>query len=131
MAGLFATMERPVDLVGENDAKRAREFKGSGTPFLKVPGCKSVEKVFVGGTELPASIKHRFPVDADGKDLVSQEWPMYDLSADEVGTPTLLRSVQSNDGIWQDGISVTVVGEWDDEKKPARAKAPASETVEP
>lgn len=131
MSGLFATMARPEDLVGQDEAKRAREFKGNGTPFLKVPGCKSVEKVFVGGTELPATITQKFPVDADAKDLVSQEWPMYDLSPDETGTPTLLRSTVSNDGIWQDGISITVVGEWDDEKKPARAKASASETVEP
>jgi hypothetical protein len=131
MAGLFATMERPADLVGQDEAKRAREFKGNGTPFLKVPGCKSVDKVFVGGTQIPASVTHKFPVDADGKELISQEWPMYDLTADEIGTPTLLRSVQSNDGIWQDGVSITIVGEWDDEKKPAKAKTPASETVEP
>lgn len=130
MSGLFPTMARPADLVDADDAKRVREFKGDGTPFLKVPGCKSVDKVFVGGVELPATVSHKFPLDADGKDLVAQEWPMYDLAADEAGTPTLLRSVQSNDGIWQDDVRITVLGEWEDEKKPVK-KASASETVEP
>ena len=101
------------------DSASARTFLGSGDAFLKVPGCRSVSRVLVGNIEIPAYITQKFPTDNDAKEHVATDWPLYDLSQDETGQPVLLRSVQSNDGIWQEGVEITVVGEWEPEVEKA------------
>lgn len=120
-SGLFAVaaIAATASMLG-SEAAQARTFEGTGNGFLPLPGCKSVSRVLVGNVEMPAYVSQKFPVDADAKNHVSADWPLYDLSEDETGTPCLMRSVQSNDGIWQAGVQITVVGEWEtpvEEKK--------------
>jgi hypothetical protein len=120
-SGLFAVaaIAATASLLG-SDAAQARTFEGTDNAFLPLPGCKSVSRVLVGNVELPAYVSQKFPLDNDAKDHVTTEWPLYDLAEDDTGTPCLMRSVQSNDGIWQAGVQITVVGEWEplpEEKK--------------
>ena len=124
-AGLFSAPLVPTHIAGD-DAPRAATFTGTGQPYLPVPGFKRVDRVFVSGIELPAYIKQKFPIDSDAKEHVSAEWPLWDLSEDAAGQPVLLRSVQSNDGIWQEGATIVVVGEWDEAAEPAAKKGRAA-----
>lgn len=112
--GLFAVaaLAATASMLGSESAQ-ARTFEGTGDAFLPLPGCKSVSRVLVGNVEIPAYVSQKFPTDNDAKDHVTAEWPLYDLSEDDTGTPCLMRSVQSNDGIWQAGVKITVVGEWE------------------
>jgi hypothetical protein len=112
MTGLFPTRNIEQEQLTTQERLNTREFKGDGTPFLKLPGCVSITRVKVGTTELPPYVTNKFPLDADAKEHVSSDWPLYDLSTDETGTPVLVRSVQSNDGIWQEGVTISVTGEW-------------------
>lgn len=120
-AGLFSAMLVATHVAGD-DAPRAQTFSGTGQPFLPVPGCKRVDRVFVSGIELPAYVTQRFPTDADAKEHVQSDWPLWDLGEDATGQPVLLRSVQSNDGIWQEGAQIVVVGEWEEAEDAAPAR---------
>jgi hypothetical protein len=124
--GLFAVavLAATASVLG-SDAAQARTFQGTGDAFLPLPGCKSVSRVLVGDVELPPYVAQKFPIDNDAKEHVATEWPLYDLSEDDSGTPCLMRSVQSNDGIWQSGVSITVVGEWEEEPK-TKKQVPAN-----
>ena len=130
LAGLFPTSAVATDFLTEEERFSARSFKGEGQPFLVLPGCKSVERVFVGGAEVPAYVTHQIPLDADGKQLKDVEYPLWTLAQADTGETILLRARFSNDGIWQEA-DITVVGEFEEEKKPVKTKAPAPETVEP
>lgn len=112
MTGLFPQRNIEQEELSAQERANTREFRGDGTPFLKLPGCISVSRVIVGTVELPAYVNNRFPLDADAKEHISADWPLYDLSTDETGMPVLVRSVQSNDGIWQEGVTICITGEW-------------------
>lgn len=124
--GLFAVaaLAATASLLG-SDAGQAKTFEGTGDPFLPLPGCKSVHRVLVGNVELPPYVVQKFPLDNDAKEHVTTEWPLYDLSEDDSGVPCLMRSVQSNDGIWQAGVAITVVGEWEESTPKTKKQAPA------
>ena len=87
----------------------------SGTPYLKVPGLRKVLSVRVGQTVIPMTLRQGFPGEGflQGKgNTVWTEWEMFALVPDTDGSPVLLRHAQSNDGIWQEGATVYVGGEW-------------------
>lgn len=94
----------------------ARTFLGSGGNLLLVPGCRQVDAVRVGNTAVPEFIDEEYPVGFDSNGVPSLEGhrvPLYQLVETEDG-PALQRSVKSNDGIWQSGETVVVVGVWSD-----------------
>lgn len=106
----------------EVDSGEVRVFRiektetGLGTPYLKVPGLKALLSVRVGNTVIPMEIAQRFPANNDFTDKIRTSWPMVSVVRDpEDGQPVLLRSVQSNDGIWQEGVPIYVGGEWEEE----------------
>lgn len=109
---LFHSMELPGQTPEAHD--NARQFVGTGTPFLMVPGCRAVTDVWVRETKLPEEIVNMVPMDADGKILERQAHPCFLLVTAPDGIPVLLRSKQSNDGIWQENVAITVAGEWDE-----------------
>jgi hypothetical protein len=112
----------------EEKAANVRVFVGDGTPFLSVPGLKKVETVRVGGITL-ADFEQKVPVDSTLTKFEDQKVQMVELVEAEDGSPVLLRNIQSNDGVWQEGVSVYIAGEYDGEEaapadKPAgKAKA--------
>ena len=108
------------------DLGTARVFTGDGSALLKVPGIVSVSQVRIGDTILPLFEERTYPTDSTGTKFEDREEKMLDIQTDPAdGTPTLLRSKLSNDGLWQAGQIVYVSGEWEDEKKPAKkATAP-------
>lgn len=116
----------------DEQAENTREFKGDGTRYLKVPGCKRVEGVRVGPAQMPATIAVEYPVDMSMRRLERKELPCWHLAHAADGTPILLRASMSNDGIWQDGVSIWVTGAWEDTLDPTLTPAPDSliETVE-
>jgi hypothetical protein len=101
----------------ERDASNVREFTGDGTPYLKVPGLKSVSYVRVGGTVVPLEHEQAFPNPDDLRATVTETEKLIDLQFDAQKTPILLRSKQSNHGLWQAGVPVFVGGEWSDDKR--------------
>ncbi len=111
----------------ERAAANFKEFKGDGSALLREPGLKKVNRVRVGATELPKSIKESVPTDLTHSKFEEHEFDMYQLDVDGTGTPVLLRSIKSNDGLWQDGVSVYIDGEWEKpaDGKKADAKKPA------
>lgn len=114
VASLAAIFSPVVQAATPQEGTEVRSFVGDGTPYLPLPGCKSVSSVRVSGVEVPPFVENKFPVgQGDNQEFIRQLWPLYELSAAEDGTPVLLRSVQSNDGIWQQGAVVTIGGEWE------------------
>ncbi len=95
-------------------AANVRTFVADGTPYLFVPGLKSVSSVRVGGTTIPLEEMREFPMDADHKRFISIPIPLISLQFDSSGNAILLRNELSNDGIWQPGVNVYVGGEWDE-----------------
>lgn len=119
----------------ERMAKNIRQFVGDGTPLLKVPGLKEVTSVRVGSADIPLSIEERVPTDPDAKLHQTVEVALIKLDKLEDGTPVLMRSVKSNNGMWQNGVAVYVGGKWSGDKEPtappvdndtAKAKAEAA-----
>jgi hypothetical protein len=111
----------PVGLKKEDLAAGGRIFQGDGGHYLRVPGLKRVERVRVGGMELPPVMEFEVPVDVVGEQVTRTKYqePTYRLDYDNEGT-LLLRNICSNDGVWQDGAEVIVWGEWEDEKPPKK-----------
>jgi hypothetical protein len=109
-------------------APDVRPFVGDGTPYLKVPGLKKVTSVRIGRQDLPLEHTQDFPHPSNPKTTVSKTDPLVDLQFADDGTPVLLRSVQSNHGLWQAGVTVYVGGEWND-KKGSSALSPADKAA--
>ena len=103
------------------DTARARVFKGTGTGLLPVPGLMEVNEVRVAGVILPRQIMQEFPGDLESKTLVHQARPLWDVAEGQDGKPVLVRSGASNDGIWQKGVEITVVGDWEPEPEKPQA----------
>lgn len=100
-----------------------REFIADGTPVLRVPGMRLTEGplhtlhgVRIGQTTIPISEDRLFPSNELGKRAIMKIPVASLLVRVEVdqGTPVLLRSETTNDGIWQKGETVRVRAEWDD-----------------
>lgn len=117
-------MFHPLEGITAQEAQAAnvKQFAGDGTPYLKVPGLKSVKSVRIGTQVLPMEIKQRFPKDSTGKELIETTSPMVQVQNGPDGTPILLRSIQSNDGVWQAGAQIFIQGDWEDD-------APAEEQM--
>lgn len=83
---------------------------------VEVPGCIELLRVFVDGVELPLEEDRNFSRQDLGKEpsMVAMPVPLVSLEhVDPYGT-CLVRSLYSNDGLWQVGSTVVVVGEWDE-----------------
>lgn len=105
--------------------KGLTKFVGNGTASLELPGCKKVRRVFIGDQELPEKIEEVQPYEF-GEIPKTSEQLMWKLERDG-GTPILLRSLKSNDGIWQDGQAVFIDGDFE---KPAAATTEAKKAEE-
>lgn len=108
------------------DAK-TRKFEGDGTPFLIVPGCKSVEAVRVGTIDLPPFEERRYLHDLTGVPGDTVREPLWSLSQTPDGRPVLLRSLLSNLGHWQKAQPVFVTGEWEEKTEGQQAEASTAE----
>lgn len=112
---------------------RTREFAGDGTPFLRVPGLQKLEALRIGNTEIPLEQKRQYPTDGTHTNFETVNEPLVSLQHDAQGA-VLLRSVLSNNGMWQSGQPIFVVGDWEDAQAQAAAAAggaPMSEPQEP
>jgi len=112
MGGFFpgAAATTPVE---QFPADAARTFVGDGTGVLRISGCMSVDRVFLGNQEIPQYHGFKFPADASEKpQMVTQEVPLWQFAQDADGA-VLYRSFYSNHGVWQSGAKVTIVGTWE------------------
>lgn len=112
----------PLQGMTQDEAQSAnvREFKGNGTPYLPVPGLLDVTGVRIGTQEIPLTLRQKFPESASNfAQKYDVELPLIQLVHDTNGQPILLRSQQSNNGVWQEGVTIYVAGEWDEKKRPA------------
>src|SRR5205085_2256456 len=108
-------------LIGLTEAEKVsantREFEGSGTPYLKVPGLVSLSAVRVGQAEVPLAHEITYPVSAgDPPQMKTETLDLVRLETLADGTPVLLRNIVSNDGMWQTGVKVYVTGQWQGDK---------------
>lgn len=99
-------------LAPEESAENTRQFDGDGTPYLKVPGLMKVESVRIGKTSLPLEMEMEWPTDPSLTTIQKAMVPFVVLEHTEEGEAVLLRSMQSNDGIWQKGQKIFVTGAW-------------------
>ncbi len=119
-SGFFHPIDTPAP--DENPAN-TRMFKGDGTPFLKVTGLKRLEACRAGSVSIPLEEVRRMPVNSAHTEHTNVTVPMVDVQHGPDGA-VLLRSIMSNDGIWQEGVPVFVSGEWDDSEGPQRHAGP-------
>ena len=92
---------------------KCREFVGNGTPHLRVDGLiGDPEAVRVDMIDLPLRLKMRFPDNHLNGQTVHSDMPVLRVETDSDGTPVLLRSIISNDGLWQKGHKIFVWGDW-------------------
>ena len=101
----------------ERSAKNVRQFVGDGSPVLKVPGLKEVTSVRVGTADIPLTMTEQVPIDVDAKRHETHEIALIKLDKAPDGTPILMRSIKSNNGMWQAGVPVFVGGKWGDTKE--------------
>jgi hypothetical protein len=97
-----------------------RQFVGDGTAYLKVPGLLSITAVRVGTTDIPLTLKEEVLIDMS--EAAKTEWHEHELirfAMDVDGIPVVMRSIKSNDGIWQPGVNVYVAGTWADDPEGA------------
>ena len=99
-----------------------KEFEDVSSPYLRVPGLKKLTAIKFGHTNVPLEQNLSFPSGRTTEAFAQKipvVWPLFSLSKDTDGTPVLLRSLNSNDGVWQQNMPVTVFGEWE-APKPVR-----------
>lgn len=97
----------------ESIRENTRTFVGEGSLFLKVPGLKKLEAVFMGNENLHRTDVRRYPIDPNHTQFENDELPLIQFTRLPDGTPVLLRSVVTNDGIFQSGVYFSVQGEWE------------------
>jgi len=98
----------------EKSSGSIREFLGDGTAYLRVPGLKEVKSVQIGRTGIPLEQDYQFPHNSNFQQKVQITFPFVSVQPGPDGVKVLLRSVHSNDGIWQAGQKIYVGGVWDD-----------------
>jgi hypothetical protein len=113
------------------DGANTKKFVGNGTPFLEVPGLVTVKAVRIGDVEIPLIETRKHPTDSTLTNFVEVEEKIIDLQTNPDGVKTLLRSILSNNGIWQAGASIFVTGDWEGEKAKKSPTPPATPPQEP
>jgi hypothetical protein len=119
--GRFADLGRLQ--VQETVNERTKKFLGTGNEFLIVPGLVKLEGVRIGQQEIPLTEERAYPTDANGQFLDKVNEEIISVQAMPDGRPVLLRSVLSNDGVWQKGAAIYVTGEWNEDKAQSEATA--------
>jgi hypothetical protein len=111
--------------VDEQQGKNVRVFivPPSGTMELHVPGCKRVMSVRIGNTFIPEKLDYLAPDSQNFTKKLPVSLPAYGLDRNYEGKPVLRRNPISNDGVWQAGQTVYVVGDWEDDKADTAATA--------
>lgn len=101
----------------------ARTFVGDGSSDINLGDCQKVDRVVIGGQDVPESIEEDYPTTASERPVMERVsiplWIVIKVGVDHV----LRRSIKSNDGVWQKGAEVVVVGKWG-------KAAPGKETAE-
>ena len=95
---------------------------GNDPTELAIPGCKKVMSVRIGSTVLPTFIEYEAPDSVTFTKKLSVKLPAYALDRNYEGVAVLRRNPYSNDGKWQSGERVYVVGEWEADAAPANGK---------
>lgn len=111
----------------------ARVFTGDGTAYLRVPGLKNLNSVQMGVMVMPLVFEMELPEYGRTDRYITTEVPTVQVAQDSDETPVLMRSVYSNDGIWQKGAEIIVRGEWedtDDTAKPMQIDADVESYIE-
>lgn len=101
----------------EKEAANVRVFEGDGSHILRVPGLVTLEGVRVGPQSIPLTEDIEVPVDPQHSRKEIQSVSLVKLEVTPDGEEVLLRSLLSNDGLWQAGAKIYVAGEWAKEKK--------------
>ena len=89
---------------------------GGDPTELIIMGCLRVTSVRIGNTMLPPKIEYDAPDSVQFTKKLHVSIPAYDVSRNYLGQAVLRRNPMSNDGLWQAGQKVYVVGEWEDDK---------------
>lgn len=97
---------------------------GGDPTELPVPGCIRVTSVRIGNTTLPQKIEYEAPDSVVFTKKLRVALPAYDVSLNYEGVAVLRRNQMSNDGKWQAGQRVYVVGEWEKDDKQDAATSP-------
>lgn len=91
-------------------------LEGQGSTALRVPGLKRLFAIRFGYADFPLEQHLSFPSGTSTEAFAQKipvVWPLISIEADTDGCPVLLRSLHSNDGIWQEKMPITVFGEWE------------------
>lgn len=114
--------------VQEHNAGNTRAFVGTGSSYLRIGRCKKVESVRVGRMPLPQWVTQETIRENTPERTEDRHIPMWHVAELPDGEKVILRSSQSNDGIWQEGVQVFVTGTW--EPEPVEEAAPEKGTAE-
>lgn len=120
LIGIFST---PVQESRDYDPENARTFYGNGQTKLPVKNLLNVERVFIDGVELPSRLPIKAPRNAQHSEFVEFDMQGFALDFEsDTQEPFLVRCSSSNDGIWQNGSKIVVIGEWKQKRAPAAVK---------
>ena len=100
------------------DARAARFFKGTGGQFIAVPGLQELKEVRLPGLLMEETVERSVWVDGRPENQHTLAAPCCFVIKEVDGVPLLGRSRWSNDGAWQPGENVMVVGVWDEGVSP-------------
>jgi hypothetical protein len=80
---------------------------------IDLPGCTSVTEVRLNGQVIPPYVDEKVLDDLTFQNRSPVRLPLWQLIHGENG-PMLVRSMKSNDGAWQVGSTVSIMGTWND-----------------
>lgn len=110
--------------------KNARTFIGNGTNKVSTPGLVEIEAVYVGEVYMPLYEERPVIVSTAENALPKIQRVHLVKLVQMPDGPAIQRSIVSNDGIWQDGIRISVVGKWSDGKSAKKAQPDTQEPKE-
>jgi hypothetical protein len=121
----------PVEIIQREqmDRRTTRAFRGSGTMFVAVPGCLSVDAVRVGPMLQDPLIVHEMPTDPSLARVIPMGHQGWRLIEGVDGVPLLQRTRFSNLGVWQKDVEIFVTGEWNTAVSPVPEIEPPSDLV--
>lgn len=102
----------PTTILSDQE-KGYRVFTVEQENFVLLPGCLSVEDIKLDGVTIPQYIEEEVLSDLTDKRFHTLRIALWDVVQNEQG-PALVRSLKSNNGKWQIGSRISVLGKWAD-----------------
>lgn len=114
------------------DVRTTRVVVGTGSALLPVPGLLALRQVRMRGLVMEDIIERTVPLDPQQTRFLTIATECCRVIKGVDGTAMLERNELSNFGVWQPGVDVFVIGDWDESVSPIpEGRLPSLDAVRP